>query len=64
MKWNSLVRGATRWWSAPTRFPTAPLAALRKAALNHYTGANPWLHHVPGRMKAERDARSDALPSR
>jgi hypothetical protein len=64
MKWNSLVRGATRWWSAPTRFPTTPLAALRKAALNQYKDANPWLHHATGRTNAERSASSDALPSR
>ena len=42
MKWNSLSRGATRWWSAPARFPTSPLALLRKSVL---TSTSP---RIPG----------------
>lgn len=53
MKWNSLARGATRWWSAPARFPTPPLALLRKAALNQYVVTNPWLQQAPLREQTE-----------
>jgi hypothetical protein len=51
MKWNSLTRGATRWWSAPARFPTPALPVLRKAVLSQYWAANPWLQQAPLRAQ-------------
>jgi hypothetical protein len=53
MKWNSLARGATRWWSAPARFPTTSLASLRKTVLSQYSRVNPWLQQESLRAQTE-----------
>ena len=65
MKGNSLSRGATRWWSAPARFPTCPLALLRKSVLSQYVATESL--GAPGagpRSSAERHVLSGALPAR
>jgi hypothetical protein len=40
--------GASRWWSAPARVATAPLALLRKAVQHTYTASPTWLLRLPG----------------
>jgi hypothetical protein len=43
MKWILLARRTTRWWSAPARFQTAPLAPLRKTPSEQYVANGSWL---------------------
>jgi len=64
MKGNSLSRGATRWWSAPARFPTCPIALLRKSVPSQYVATDPWVHQAPNRAHVERHVLSGALPAR
>jgi hypothetical protein len=53
-----LTRGATRWWSAPARFATAPLTLLRKTVLDRYTANDAWLHHAPVGIRINAELRS------
>jgi hypothetical protein len=65
MKWNSLAQSATRWWSAPARFPKTPLSQLRKAVLGQYAATEAWLHqHTPVGIKAPSSSDLDAVPPR
>jgi hypothetical protein len=65
MKWNLLARGATRWWSAPARFPTAPLALVRKAVLHRHAAHETWLHQPQARNKPQWGAAlATAVPPR
>lgn len=51
----SAERGTNRWWSAPVRFSTSALTALRASAARSGRDARSWLAHSPVGIRSPLD---------